>query len=157
MLDQVREREARLRAAQARIAAIAADDQAEIYAAFQQREALIPLDDQMRTYAEGFYYFAFRIVTISKAKQPALLPEIGEVDSSGVRTVRNKLLEHFYPDGRLAVADHWAHGGDQGPVLAAFATAGVDMSDSDQGLYVNAEQFRENFEGRILRAIQALQ
>lgn len=117
-----------------------------------RRSSVLGFEIELLT--ESFYYLAERVRTIMKLDKPALLPEIGDPGFLGVSRVRNKILEHYLPDGRL-VAVGFGHGGAQGPVLQAVEQAGIEQ-ESDAGLYANATEFAGVLERRIGAALGRL-
>jgi hypothetical protein len=109
--------------------------------------------DDLQLFTEAFYYLAERVRTILKQDKPPLLPGLGDPGFLGVSQVRNRLLEHYLPDGRLIVGDSFATGATRGPVLKAVSQDGIAPAIRDAGLYVNAEEFAKRLERQLESAI----
>lgn len=113
-------------------------------------KAMTPLMDEIKLLTEAFYLFTERIRTILKQKD--LLPYIGDPDFIGVSQVRNKLIEHYEPDGALVIGSSFGVGNKtRGPVLRD----GMSAEWSDAGLYVNAEELRQVLVRRFESALES--
>lgn len=105
---------------------------------------------EMKLLTESFYYLAGRVRTI--VRNPGKpLPGLDSFECEGVRNVRNKLLEHAEGSDSQVSIQSFGSGGPNGPVLKALRYAGQEQVFPDRGLYMNAEEFRENLE-KALRA-----
>jgi hypothetical protein len=99
-----------------------------------QDEERVRLDiDQVETYVEAFYYFAFRLRTLMRNA-----PGWENFESRGVRDVRNHLLEH-----PKVILSSFSIGGPNGPVLRAARYVGEETPWEDRGLFVNARELIE--------------
>lgn len=106
----------------------------------------------VRLCTESFYYLAFRfrqILTVAnKLTGNHALPLLKSFEASGVRDVRNHLVEH--PEGRSSQRFSQDHslGGASGPRLKLDAGATEYL---DAGLFANAAEFKREL-GRLLSA-----
>lgn len=106
-----------------------------------------------RLYAETFYYLAFRfrqiLTTQNQKTGKYAFPNLKSFEATGVRDVRNHLLEH--PEGRTSQAFSQDHspGGLEGPKLKIDASKSACV---DHGLFVNAAEFKQSLEGLLMRA-----
>lgn len=107
---------------------------------------------EMRLLTESFYYLAGRIRTVLRNKR-APLPGLTDFESVGVRDVRNKLLEHAEGDDSKISINSFGWGGVNGPVIKAIRYDGQAQIFPDQGLYRNANEFRDNLEQGIKTAM----
>jgi hypothetical protein len=105
---------------------------------------------EMKLLTESFYYFAGRIRTILRNPM-APVPGLTSFECPGVRNTRNKLLEHAEGRDSQVSIQSFGWGAPIGPVIKALRYGGQENVFPDQGLYVNAEEFRENLE-RLLHA-----
>lgn len=106
-----------------------------------------------RLYAETFYYLAFRfrqiLTTKNSATRKYTFPNLKSFEATGVRDVRNHLLEH--PERRTSQVFSRDHslGGLDGPKLK-IDTSGTDHVD--RGLFVNAAEFKQSLENLLIEA-----
>lgn len=98
---------------------------------------------------EAFYYFAGRVRTILRNTNVPL-HGLGGFECEGVRNTRNKLLEHAEKPDSQVFTRSVGCGGTQGPVLKAIRLSTQTEIFPDRGLYVNAEEFKNNLE-RVVR------
>jgi hypothetical protein len=101
---------------------------------------------------EAFYYFAFRLRQVVRR-----LPGLQSFEAVGVRDVRNKLLEH--PDDQEdsgVTVRSFGFGGPSGPRVKVIRDASQENVFPDNGLYVNAEELREQLEISLSRALAAV-
>lgn len=104
---------------------------------------------ELRVLTESFYYFAARVRAIARnSKFP--LPGLGSFECSGVRDVRNKLLEHPEGDDSQVLIVSFGHGGPNGPTVKPIRRVGQEQVFPDSGLFPNARAFGENLD-RLLR------
>jgi hypothetical protein len=113
---------------------------------------------EIRLFTEAFYFFAWRIHEILDAVGPRALPGIGRFSASGIRTVRNLLLEHpEHGDEPLYIQSLVVT--DDGPVLKTTSfmiksnRSVADPESVDRGLFRNAEEFRDAMRRNITRAM----
>jgi hypothetical protein len=115
----------------------------------RQKDAIF----EMTLLTESFYYLAGRIRTLLRNKH-APMPGLGNFESEGVRNTRNKLLEHVENSDSLVFTRSFGCGGSQGPVLRAIRLSTQENIFPDRGLYVNAEEFRENLERLLALSLE---
>ncbi len=108
---------------------------------------------EMKLLTEAFYYLAGRVRTILRNKQNPL-PGLNNFECKGVRNVRNKLLEHAESKDSSISSQSFAWGASRGPVLKAVRRIDQKHIFPDNGLYVNAKEFRDNLEV-LLRVVLA--
>lgn len=94
--------------------------------------------DEIELLAECFYYLAFRTQRLI-----ASLPHLKGFEVSGVRDVRNHLIEH--PEGKDSgvINRGFQFGAERGPVLRGPRLETDPKDWQDPGLYANAREFRE--------------
>lgn len=102
---------------------------------------------EARLLTEAFYYFAFRAVVIFKS-----LPQLKSFDPVGVRTVRNKLIEHPEKQSHVYV-QNFSTGRLEGPVLKGGRPPDQSQHFQDRGLNLNAEEFRDRLEAALNKAL----
>jgi hypothetical protein len=110
----------------------------------------IALTDEIRLFAECFYYFAARARRIIRD-----MPELNSFEAAGVRTVRNHLIEHPEGRGSQVLSCSFAWGGPNGPVLKAIRESS-ETAHPDAGLYPNAHEFAVKLETALERGIASL-
>jgi len=105
---------------------------------------------QVQLYTESFYYFAHRAKKIIDS-----YPTLKKVKAPGLINVRNNLLEHpDSPDGTPTYS--FASAGPNGPVIKGGRFVNEKKAYMDQGLYKNAEEFREAVNLILKEAIEKL-
>lgn len=95
---------------------------------------------ELEILVETFYYFAFRFRRLVR-----LIPNLSNFECSGVRDVRNHLIEH--PEKKESGVTHGSFGfGDtnSGPVLKSIRFPSNNNRWQDDGLWVNARQLIQN-------------
>lgn len=109
--------------------------------------------DEGIVFAEAFYSTAWRIICIAKhGTKP--LPHLGGMmkKARGINTVRNQLLVH--PEKQkeqiLMISYGW---GNDGPMFKVGRPAGQTFEIKDSGLWINAQEFKNDFEGLLQKAI----
>jgi hypothetical protein len=109
------------------------------------------VSDEIELLAEMFYYAAFRAQSIFSKR----LPGLSGFDATGVRIVRNHLIEH--PEGRSSgvVANGFGYGMPRGPVLKAVRDSEQSAIHPDAGLFNNAAEFAEILVRKIRAALAA--
>jgi hypothetical protein len=109
--------------------------------------------NETRIFTEAFYYFAARIISLIRHDKPRMFPglTVGQLGSTGVRRVRDTLLEHYAPTIRLAVSESWGRLGIYGPTMRTVQ--GERKQHDDKGLYANAREFRDELDRRIAAAV----
>ncbi len=111
--------------------------------------------DEGIVFAEAFYSTAWRIICIAKhGTKP--LPHLGGMKkkAKGINTVRNQLLVH--PENHkkeVLTMISFSWGGDNGPVFKNARPAGETFDTTDSGLWINAQEFKNDFEGLLQKAI----
>ena len=101
------------------------------------RERILDVSFEQELFTEAFYYFAFRArQLIVKEKFPGLKT----FKCDGVRDARNHLLEH----SKIALQSFGS--GHGGPTLKPARYERQTIKHHDQGLFVNAEEFRRNLD-----------
>jgi hypothetical protein len=86
--------------------------------------------DELPFYVEAFYYFGHRAMKIAKG-----VDGIGTIEATGIRDVRNRLIEHPESMNR-----NFGFGTMSGFRLKIFRAPGT-KAPVDDGLYQNTEQF----------------
>jgi len=109
--------------------------------------------DEGIVFAEAFYSTAWRIICIAKhGTKP--LPRLGGMKkkAKGINTVRNQLLVHpeKQKDQIFMVSYSW---GNDGPKFKNARPAGQTFEIMDSGLWINAQEFKNDFEGLLQKAI----
>jgi hypothetical protein len=96
------------------------------------------LATEMETLVEAFYYLAFRASKVIET-----LPGLGAFKASGIRDVRNHLVEHpERPDsGIYSIGFVW--GAERGLVLRGVRLDSDSQEWQDAGLYSNAQEVRD--------------
>lgn len=109
--------------------------------------------DEGIVFAEAFYSTAWRIIYIAKhCTKP--LPHLEGIKkkAKGIHTVRNQLLVH--PEKQkekiLMLSYSW---GNDGPMFKNARPAGQTFEIMDSGLWINAQEFKNDFEGLLQKAI----
>ena len=107
-----------------------------------------PLSFQLIMLVECFYFIAWRALILLRA-DPAPFPDLARVTAKGILEVRNKLLQH--PEGKdsRVFEDNWSFGHPEwGPQIKPFRTHSCE-DFPDSGLFVNATEFRDNFNNAL--------
>ena len=112
----------------------------------------------VRLLTESFYYLAFRFRQILKVPNKLTgnyaLPLLKSFEASGVRDVRNHLVEHPEgPSSQRFSQDH-SLGGASGPQLKLDAGA---TGYPDAGLFANAADFKRELEKSLSAAVTTLE
>ena len=110
---------------------------------------------EVRMFAEAFYYFAGRARSILKHKEKPC-PLLGSFECSGVRNVRNLLIEHPEGNNSRAFTWSWTLGGVEGPALKVHREADEQSAPIDLGLNINAREFRENLDAELEVALRQI-
>jgi hypothetical protein len=101
-------------------------------------------------FVETFYFFAWRIICITK-----LLPYLKNLKkkSKGITIVRNHLIEHPEREYNiLSPSCMW--GSSNGPILKNARPTGQTFEIQDRGLWINAQEFKDGFEELLQNAIK---
>lgn len=106
---------------------------------------------QIRLYAEAFYYFAARFITILKR-----YPAFKSLDVPGIRNVRNHLIEHSDKPSSGITQQNWSHGSGIGPMFKTSRRKGQKPIPQDNGLFANAKELREKIEGKLRPILESL-
>ncbi|WP_428492630.1 hypothetical protein [Rhodopila sp.] len=108
----------------------------------------LALTEPLQFFTEAFYCFAARTRFIIRQ-----LPKLENFEATGVRNVRNHLLEH--PEGKSSgvLITSFGYGGRNGPVVKGLRyDHQVDLWP-DPGLFVNAVEFAESLKNRLVLAL----
>jgi hypothetical protein len=96
-------------------------------------------------FAEAFYNIAWRLLLLCKKDR---LPGLAKVKPLGITRVRNELLVHPEETTGLVEGSFSMRLGGDGPTLKTNRPS-TSKAFSDPGLYVNAEEFRDDLEGAL--------
>lgn len=112
----------------------------ELWMSDKERKISIENVFKIELNAESFYYLSFRLRNIIR-----YLPGLGKkFESKGVRNVRNLIIEH--PEKSEIFENGFACGSKEyGPSLKSIRSSSNNLI-RDKGLYLNAKEFRTNFE-----------
>jgi hypothetical protein len=131
------------------------DDEMPVSMSEAESEAFNANMFEVKLFTECFYYIAYRILTIAnkryKGRRPPL-PGLQGLKPKGVVMARNHLLEHAGHINPITVQTFMA-GGPHGPILKQSRREG-QTDHPDKGLYANAQQFKDDLEDRLRRAIE---
>ena len=107
---------------------------------------------ELRVLTESFYYCAARARAIARnSKFP--LPGLSSFECSGVRDVRNQLLEHPEGNDSQVLMVSFGRGGSNGPLIKPLRQVGQEQVFPDSGLFLNAREFGENLDHLLQQAI----
>jgi hypothetical protein len=108
--------------------------------------------DEGIVFAEAFYFNAWRIICIAKHGAKPLPYLEGMKKAKGINTVRNQLLVHTekLKDPIFMLSYSWDN---DGPKFKNARPAGQTFEIMDKGLWVNAKEFRDDFEELLQKAI----
>ncbi|MBK9169469.1 MAG: hypothetical protein IPM24_18680 [Bryobacterales bacterium] len=81
------------------------------------------------------------------------MPGLEGFKCQGVRNVRNQLIEHPEGGNSRVLIQSWGSRSARGPVLKAARYGEQEHIFPDQGLYVNAEEFRTNLTAVLEHAL----
>ncbi len=105
-------------------------------------------------YVDSFYYLAARFRNNVRKGMPLL----ENFECKGIRDVRNLLIEH--PEGKNSRVFNptfdLALGKDTGPLLKVETDPGIKAACSDEGMFVNATEFKTNLDKLLEEAIEKL-
>ena len=110
---------------------------------------------EIRLLTEAFYYFASRLRTVLRHKEEPC-PLLEGFECAGVRVVRNTLLEHPEGQDSRVFGWSWTVGSPEGPILKVHRENHQVDVFPDRGLYVNAQEVKENLERELQRALAPL-
>ena len=96
---------------------------------------------------EAFYYFAHKVILL--CRQSGRLPGLQTFRSPGILRVRNDLIEHSTNKSKGQDIYSLTISRAAGPRLRTLSKAQKAPGYMDHGLWVNAEEFKVNFE-RVL-------
>lgn len=106
---------------------------------------------QIRLYAEAFYYFAARLITILRQ-----YPAFKNLDVPGIRNVRNHLIEHSERPASGITQQNWSHGSGVGPMFKISRRKGQKPIPMDKGLVANATALRDKIERKLVPILAIL-
>ena len=104
--------------------------------------------DELWMYVECFYYLAFRTRNVIKN-----LPRLGSFDCSGIRNVRNQLLEHPEKNNSKMLTESFSWGKASGPVIKARRKEKEVRIFPDVGLYENYLEFQKNLNDLLRKVV----
>ena len=109
--------------------------------------------DKGIVFAEAFYSTSWRIIYIAKHGQEPLPYLKGmKKKANGISMVRNALLMH--PEGKKSMIQMPSYIWDNdGPKFKTARPVGKTFKISDRGLWINAKEFRDDFEELLRKAI----
>jgi len=118
----------------------------------EEKHKLTRFLDEGMVFAEAFYFFAWRIMLITHHGTNQLPGLKGLKDKAeGVRTVRNDLIVHPEREGIIMPSFSW---GNNGPTLKVARPAGQTFEIRDNGLWINAQEFKDSLEELLQKAIK---
>lgn len=115
-------------------------------------QLLLSSQFEMELLTECFYYIAGRLRTILTSKLNPI-PRLHSFECVGARDVRNKLLEHADGKQSEVFIQSFGWGKENGPVLKAARYSGQETAFPDKGLYVNAQEIKDNLERLLNRML----
>ena len=117
---------------------------------------------EVRLFTEMFYLVAWRLLQVVTTRRPVAFPKLREIKSTGIRNVRNLLIQH--PEDAKAVPNYEQSliVTDDGPVLKTKEAlisgspqrVSATSGSVDRGLYVNAEELRSKMEQCLRAALE---
>ncbi len=110
--------------------------------------------NELRILLEAFYYSAHRVQDIFKDGKVEL-PGINGFECFGVRNVRNHLVEHPSRKNGVIVFS-FATGGPVGPQFKPLRWSLDPEGITDEGLWKNSNDFKNEIESRLSKAIEEL-
>ena len=114
----------------------------------KRNQERLAVNQELMDWTEAFYYFAFRARQLLR-----LLPGVKNFECVGVRDVRNHLIEHPEKQSKVFLIS-FGWGGASGPAVKALRVDDQKDIFVDKGLYVNAQEFKEDLERRLRAVIQ---
>lgn len=102
---------------------------------------------ELQILTKSFYYCA-----IARNKKFPL-PGLRSFECTGVRDVRNMLLEHPEGSDSQVFIVSFGYGGSCGPVIKPIRRVGQENVFPDAGLFQNATEFRENLDHLLSQAL----
>lgn len=109
--------------------------------------------DEGIIFVETFYFFAWRVVCISK-----LLPHLKSLKkkAKSITIVRNCLIQHpETTEEKICMYSYGWGNDDRGPVLKNARPTEQSFEIGDEGFWKNAKEFKENLENLIENALVA--
>ena len=107
-------------------------------------------------FVETFYFFAWRIISITKHyKEPLPYLKGLKEKAKGITKVRNCLIEH--PEKQKEKIYMYSYGWDnveRGPILKFARPLGQSFEIRDDGFWKNAKEFKDGFEALLQEAIK---
>lgn len=111
--------------------------------------------DEGIVFAEAFYFFAWRIMTITDHHTEPLPGLKGlKEKAEGVKLVRNCLIEHPENTKEKIFTLSYGWGGKEGPILKNARLVGQTFEIEDCGLWINAQEFKDGLEELIQNAVK---
>jgi hypothetical protein len=126
----------------------------------EETEAFIQRTKDVWLFTETFYGIAWRLREILNVRKPSF-PNLQKIVGLGIRNVRNLLIEHPEDQKGKGNYEQTMIVTNDGPVLKSLEVridgqTGQSSSakDSvDRGLYINAQEFKDEMERAITKAI----
>jgi len=119
--------------------------------------------NEVRLFTEMFYFVAWRLLQVLNMRKPVAFPNLPKIKATGIRNVRNLLIEH--PEDAKAAANYQQSliVTDDGPVLKTMEVliggsprrVSATSESVDRGLYVNAEKLRGEIEECLREALES--
>lgn len=106
---------------------------------------------ETETFAESFYYLAFRTRGILR-NSIFPFPMLKKFECEGVNIVRNKLIEHPEEQGKVLI-QNFGLDAEQGPISKPDRPEGQEDIFPDAGLKTNALEFTNNLEMKLDNAL----
>jgi hypothetical protein len=127
----------------------------------EEIQGLIRRTNDVWLFTETFYCIAWRLREVLNIRKPASFPNLQKIDGLGIRSVRNLLIEHPEDQKDKPNYEQTMTDTNDGPVLKSLEVridgqTGQSSSakDSvDRGLYINAQEFKDEMERAITKAI----
>jgi hypothetical protein len=105
-------------------------------------------------FVDAFYFFAWRIIDIARHDTKPLPYLRGLKDrAKGVRDVRNKLIQHPEKEKEKNLTLSYEWGAETGPKLKTVRPVGQTFTFKDNGLWINAQEFKNALEKLLKKAI----
>ena len=114
------------------------------------------LFDECIVFVEAFYFFAWRIITITDHYTKPLPGIRGLKDKAkGVVLIRNNFIEHPENTEEKIFMLSYGWGAGKGPQLKVARSPGQTFEKKDCGFWINAQEFKEGFEELLKKAIMS--
>lgn len=136
--------------------------QRQVAASTQRGKEWVRSWEEVRLFTETFYFVAWRLVQVVRARGPFSFPGVNGIRARGVSRVRNQLLQHPEHRGETGNFQQWLTLTADGPVLMSNTmivrshTGRVDPDDEsrDRGLFLNADELRDELAAALKAALK---